>query len=151
MKSEKSGNLIPMNKRTKEEQREIAKKGGIASGKVRRRKRSMKEAAQIILNLKPPEQFNALLEEYGIDEKDYTNLMLVMAKAAQMAANGNLKAAEFLRDTIGENPKNKLYLKRLEIMEAELDDTSLADEWVAAVKAARKSRNNKIKSKKAAL
>lgn len=138
MKSEKSGNLIPMNKRTKEEQREIAKKGGIASGKVRRRKRTMKEAAQLILNGKPPEQFNALLEEYGIEEKDSTNLMLVMIKAAQMAANGNLKAAEFLRDTIGENPKYKLYQKRLELMEAEQDDTSFVDEWVAAIIAASK-------------
>lgn len=138
MKSEKSGNLIPMNKRTKEEQREIAKKGGIASGKVRRRKRTMKEAAQLILNGKPPEQFNALLEEYGIEEKDSTNLMLVMIKAAQMAANGNLKAAEFLRDTIGENPKYKLYQKRLELMEAEQEDTSFVDEWVAAIMAASK-------------
>lgn len=138
MKSEKSGNLIPMNKRTKEEQREIAKKGGIASGKVRRRKRTMKEAAQLILNGKPPEQFNTLLEEYGIEEKDSTNLMLVMIKAAQMAANGNLKAAEFLRDTIGENPKYKLYQKRLELMEAEQEDTSFVDEWVAAIMAASK-------------
>lgn len=138
MKSEKSGNLIPMNKRTKEEQREIAKKGGIASGKVRRRKRTMKEAAQLILNGKPPEQFNAILEEYGVEERDCTNLMLVMIKAAQMAANGNLKAAEFLRDTIGENPKYKLYQKRLELMEAEQEDTSFVDEWVAAIMAASK-------------
>ena len=112
--------------------------GGIASGKVRRRKRTMKEAAQLILNGKPPEQFNALLEEYGIEEKDSTNLMLVMIKAAQMAANGNLKAAEFLRDTIGENPKYKLYQKRLELMEAEQEDTSFVDEWVAAIMAASK-------------
>ena len=138
MKSEKSGNLIPMNKRTKEEQKEKKKKGGIASGKVRRRKRTMKEAAQLILNGKPPEQFNAILEEYGIEEKDSTNLMLVMIKAAQMAANGNLKAAEFLRDTIGENPKYKLYQKRLELMEAEQEDTSFVDEWVAAIMAASK-------------
>lgn len=98
----------------------------------------MKEAAQLILNGKPPEQFNALLEEYGIEEKDSTNLMLVMIKAAQMAANGNLKAAEFLRDTIGENPKYKLYQKRLELMEAEQEDTSFVDEWVAAIMATSK-------------
>ena len=33
--------LIPMNERTKEEQKKIATKGGIASGKARRRKRKM--------------------------------------------------------------------------------------------------------------
>lgn len=32
-------NLIPLNKRTKEEQREIAKQGGIKSGKIRREKK----------------------------------------------------------------------------------------------------------------
>lgn len=42
-------NLIPMNERTKEEQREIARKGGRESGKVRRRKRTMKDAAHLIL------------------------------------------------------------------------------------------------------
>ena len=38
-------NLIPFNERTESEQRQIAQKGGIASGAARRRKRSMKEAA----------------------------------------------------------------------------------------------------------
>lgn len=31
-------NLIPLNERTKEEQRKIQKKGGVASGKARRKK-----------------------------------------------------------------------------------------------------------------
>ena len=44
-------NLIPFNKRTESEQREIAQQGGIASGKARRRKRSMKEAADYYLSL----------------------------------------------------------------------------------------------------
>lgn len=108
-------NLIPMSERTKDEQREIAKKGGIASGKARRRKRTMKEAAQMILNLKPPDECTAYLQQYGIEEKDCTNLMMIMVKAAQMAANGDIKAAEFLRDTVGENPKYQIYQKRLEL------------------------------------
>ena len=49
-------NLIPFNERTESEQRQIAQKGGIASGAARRRKRSMKEAADYYLSLpeKPP-------------------------------------------------------------------------------------------------
>ena len=35
--------LIPLNRRTKEEQSEIAKKGGIASGKARREKKRMSD------------------------------------------------------------------------------------------------------------
>ena len=36
-------NLIPQNKRTKAEQREIARKGGVASGKARREKKLLSE------------------------------------------------------------------------------------------------------------
>lgn len=39
-------NLIPQNKRTKSEQRQIAKKGGIASGKARRQKADLRKAMQ---------------------------------------------------------------------------------------------------------
>ena len=44
-------NLIPFSERTESEQRQIAQKGGIASGAARRRKRSMKEAADYYLSL----------------------------------------------------------------------------------------------------
>lgn len=70
-------NLIPMNERTKEEQREIARKGGRESGKVRRRKRTMKDAAQLILQLPVGAEQAALLQKYGIAESDCTNLMLL--------------------------------------------------------------------------
>ena len=43
-------NLIPLDKRTKEEQREITQKGGIASGKARRAKREAREWAKIALD-----------------------------------------------------------------------------------------------------
>ena len=83
-------NLIPMNERTKDEQREIAQKGGIASGKARRHKRTMKEAAQIILKAPANAEQTELLRKYGIAEKDCTNLMVIMAKAVKMASDGNL-------------------------------------------------------------
>ena len=43
-------NLIPMNELTKEEQREIAVKGGIASGKVRKEKATMRKSLEMLLN-----------------------------------------------------------------------------------------------------
>ena len=129
-----SKNLIPMNERTKDEQREIASKGGKASGKARQRKRTMKDAAQLILQLPVRAEQAALLQKYGIPENDCTNLMLIMAKAVQMAADGNLKAAEFIRDTLGENPQYKIYEKRLEYLIADKEAAhTLADEWVASI------------------
>ena len=127
-------NLIPMNERTEEEQREIARKGGIESGKARRRKRTMKEAAQIILNAPANAEQAELSKKYGIAEQDCTNLMLIMAKAVQMAADGDLKAAEFVRDILGENPQYKIYEKRLEYLIADKEAAhTLADEWIASI------------------
>lgn len=118
----------------KEEQREIARKGGRESGKVRRRKRTMKDAAQLILQLPVSAEQVALLQKYGVAESDCTNLMLIIAKAVQMAADGNLKAAEFIRDTLGENPQYKIYEKRLEYLIADKEAAhTLADEWVASI------------------
>ena len=42
-------NLIPMNQRTKEQQREIATKGGIASGEARRENKQIKEIFGIVM------------------------------------------------------------------------------------------------------
>ncbi len=60
--------------------------------------------------------------------------MLIIVKAVQMAADGNLKAAEFIRDTLGENPQYKIYEKRLEYLIADKEAAhTLADEWVASI------------------
>ena len=127
-------NLIPMNERTADEQREIARKGGIESGKSRRRKRTMKEAAQIILKAPVSAEKAEILKKYDIAEQDCTNIMLIMAKAIQMASEGNLKAAEFVRDTLGENPQYKIYEKRLEYLIADKEaNHAVIDEWVSAI------------------
>lgn len=44
-------NLIPTNKRSKEEAREIGRKGGIASGRKRRERRQMREELDILLSM----------------------------------------------------------------------------------------------------
>ena len=45
-------NLIPFNERTKEEQREIARQGGIASGKARQEKATFKKTLEMLLDEK---------------------------------------------------------------------------------------------------
>ena len=45
-------NLIPLNERTKEEQREIARQGGIASGKARQEKATFKKTLEMLLDEK---------------------------------------------------------------------------------------------------
>lgn len=82
-------NLIPQSKRTKNEQREIARKGGKASGEARRKRKTLKE------------ELLALLETKDYNEK----ISLAMIKET---LNGNVKAFIAVRDTIGEKPKDNI-------------------------------------------
>jgi len=66
-------NLIPLNKRTKSEQRKIAKKGGRRSGAARRRKKSIKQMLSFILESEPaciPEELQPMAARMGIDSND---------------------------------------------------------------------------------
>ena len=66
-------NLKPQSERTKEEQRVIAKMGGIASGKARRLKKHGRELMRDILALKEVNpQTIAEFEAEGIDPRDLT-------------------------------------------------------------------------------
>lgn len=95
-------NLDPV--RTKEEARERGRNGGIASGKARRKKRTMKNAAKLLLDM--PIEIKSVEEtmiKMGFEEEDLTNQMAVMVAVFKKAMEGNVKAAEFLRDTAGQN------------------------------------------------
>ena len=51
-------NLIPFTERTEEEQREIAKMGGIASGKARKEKATMKKNLTNVIRRNIKRRFN---------------------------------------------------------------------------------------------
>lgn len=96
-------NLIPFNERTESEQREIAQKGGIASGAARRRKRSMREAADYYLSLPETDRrrVNAMLRDQ-IDPEDVDNQMSVVMGIAAAAKQGDSRAANVLLKMLGE-------------------------------------------------
>ena len=97
-------NLIPFNERTESEQREIAKQGGIASGRARRRRRSMKEAADYYLSLPETDRrtVNRLLRD-AIDPEDIDNQMAVVAGIAAQAKRGDARASSVLLKMLGED------------------------------------------------
>lgn len=96
-------NLIPFNERTESEQREIAQKGGIASGAARRRKRSMREAADYYLSLPETDRrrVNAMLRD-SIEPEDIDNQMSVVMGIAAAAKQGDSRAANVLLKMLGE-------------------------------------------------
>ena len=97
-------NLIPISERTKREQREIQKKGGIASGKARRRKRNMKEAADLFLSLPVSDKrkFNKAARRY-VDAEDIDNQMLMIIGLVDAATGGDARATKVVIDLIGES------------------------------------------------
>lgn len=102
-------NLRPMTERTKEEQKKIAIAGGKASVEARRKKKELRERCKILLEMMPKQELiakslgdNAELPE-NADMYD-----LMMAKMIQVATlDGNVKAAEFVRDSAGDKPTDK--------------------------------------------
>lgn len=85
-------NLIPANKRTKDEHREIAKKGGIASGKARRKKANLKKAFETILQAEVVSpNVKKQLEDLGFESTNEMALAMVMM---QKAMKGNVRAFE---------------------------------------------------------
>ena len=82
-------NLIPVTKRTPREQKEISSKGGIASAEAKRARKTLKETLLMML-------------EEGNTQNDITLALL------QKALNGDTKAYEVIRDTVGEKPTDKI-------------------------------------------
>ena len=82
-------NLISLADRTTEEQREIARKGGLKSGEVRKARKTLKETLLLML-------------EEGNTQDNITLALL------QKALNGDTKAYEVIRDTVGEKPTDKI-------------------------------------------
>lgn len=87
-------NLIPLNERTKNEQREIQRKGGIASGAKRREKADLKKKVNEILAMDVfSPQLKETLEEKGLSATNQTAVVTVLL---QKALKGDMRAIELL-------------------------------------------------------
>lgn len=99
---------------TSEEAAEMGRKGGIASGEARRRKRVMKETLEMLATLpfeikdKNGNSIKAQLKAMGISEEDIDYEMAMNYSIFLTAIKGGknqVSAATFIRDTLGEKPK----------------------------------------------
>lgn len=103
-------NLIP-HQFTSEQSREEAAKngalGGIASGVSRRRKKSLKEAADLFLSLPVADQrARNKIAQAGVEPEDIDNQMAVIIGLTTKAVKGDAKAAKVLIDLLGEDSKS---------------------------------------------
>lgn len=101
-------NLIPFNQRTKSEQREFARQGGIASGKTRKRRKAIKETLNTILSLEVKEDdIKETMNAMGIDEEDQNYQMLLMMTVFKRAVKGDSEALNYITDMLQESSKEK--------------------------------------------
>ena len=96
-------NLIPFDQRTEEEAREYGRRGGIASGVARRRKRSLKEAADLYLSLPVADRrkWNKIARK-GVDPEDVDNQMAMIIGLTEAATMGDARAAKIIVDLLGD-------------------------------------------------
>lgn len=88
-------NLKPFSERTESEQKEIRSKGGKKSGEVRRAKKTMRELLDYLLE-------KEITNKKG---EKATTKEAILVSAIKKAIEGDIRALQFIRDTIGEMPK----------------------------------------------
>ena len=99
-------NLIPNSQRSPEELRAMTRKGGIASGVARRKKRARRTLAQIGdmiggLDIKSPKN-RAILKQAGIEDEDMINDVGMMFRLNLKAQAGDPRAIELLSKLRGQ-------------------------------------------------
>lgn len=104
--------LIPFNELTQEEQKKLARAGGIASGKARREKRNMMNTLNMLLQLTvksgeatKPEYIKSLADIKGAN---VTVEQAIMLAQVQKALKGDTSATSFIRDTSGNKLPDKI-------------------------------------------
>ena len=105
MANETTKNLIPQNKRTKDEQREIARMGGIASGKARREKQKTQKILADIVSIKNKDlaMFQKLATKLGLDGDISIHEVFTLTCLLNSVKSGNLGDLERLSKLLGED------------------------------------------------
>lgn len=118
--------MIPLNRRTKDEQKEIAKKGGIKSGATRRRRKAIKEILAGAWNIRlcdieDPGVRKAFMTaaksqdgKITIGEAMTNGMVLAMIR-------GNALMSQLVLDLMKESPAVKLKEKELRLREREIE------------------------------
>lgn len=102
-------NLIPANRRTESELREMTSKGGIKSGESRRKKKKMREVLGYFLHeAELPEHLREDLEEHGISEEDMNHLAVMTKALVSKAESGDVSAYNTIATMMGEKPKEEM-------------------------------------------
>ena len=98
-------NLIPQSERTKDEQREIARMGGIASGKARREKQQTRQILSELLSIQNKDfaVFQKLAQKLGLQGDLSIHEVFTTICLLNSVKSGNLGDLERLSKLLGED------------------------------------------------
>lgn len=100
---------------SKEELKRVSSNGGKKSAQVRRDKKKMKETAELIMSLPlrgGQKQQIEMIQSFGaLQGKNISVSEAIVYAQAKRAVKGDKQAAEFIRDTAGQKPGEKLDVK----------------------------------------
>lgn len=118
-----------------EQVREQGRRGGIASGEARRRRRLMRESlADLLKSSCPDKELRAQLDALGLPNDTQTAILFRQIQKAMSGAPGDTDAAKFLRDTVGERPAEQVQVTA-GIDPAQDDLRQLSDDQLDALEA----------------
>ena len=105
----KNGNLVPNSDLTREERRAKASKAGTASGEARRKKKTMREALELLMyHTKLPETTKKMLKAEGIGNDEMNHQMVITRSLIAKAEAGDVQAYNAICAMIGEKPAEKV-------------------------------------------
>ena len=100
---------------TSEEARENGRKGGIASAKARKEKKALRETLEDLLAMPikdgKSQDIDKIKSIAAIKGKNITMQEAIMVAMLNKAAKGDVRAAEYVRDTIGQKPDSNYRLE----------------------------------------
>ncbi len=118
--------LVPLNERTKDEQKRITQKGGIKSGESRRRKKALrtalKEAISLSMKELHPDLRDGIMHAAGIKDDGLTIGDAILGSIVRSACAGDPKMMKILLDNIGESADIRLHEREVKLKEKALDD-----------------------------
>lgn len=122
-----NSNLKPI--RSSEEARERGRLGGIKSGEARRRKKSMKETAKLLLNMQVQGDANKTnLTKFGIEESDQNYQTALIVRMIQKALiEGDTSSIRLLGELTGELGAGSHFFDDPDIIDMEYPTICLPD------------------------
>ena len=134
--SEGWSNITPINKRSLEDQWAIRSAGGKASQAKQRRKKTQAEIIRQVMALEvEPGAARELLAAAGLDTDWITDANVALMRRAR---SGDVESLRYIRDTVGEKPRDGLEIGNLDGQPlSTIDLSALSDEQLQAMIAAR--------------